>query len=86
MKSAKYMSSENLQNVGLIKKMPSYDPDAEILSLALTIPSWINSIKMVYEQADFKRAGTLAKYKLAEELETLKNTADKAIYAAKEKK
>ena len=28
-----------------IKQMPAYDPDAEIISLALTIPSWIDSIK-----------------------------------------
>ena len=27
-----------------IKRIPSYDPDAEISSLALTIPSWIASI------------------------------------------
>ena len=28
-----------------IKQMPAYDPDAEIISLTLTIPSWIDSIK-----------------------------------------
>lgn len=28
-----------------IKQMPAYDPDADIISLTLTIPSWIESIK-----------------------------------------
>jgi hypothetical protein len=36
-----------------VKDMPAYDPDAEISSLTLTIPSWISSIertKLVYIQ------------------------------------
>ena len=28
-----------------IKQMPAFDPDAEIISLTLTIPSWVDSIK-----------------------------------------
>ena len=30
-----------------IRKMPEYDPDAELNSLSLTLPSWINSINRI---------------------------------------
>lgn len=36
-----------------IRDMPKYDPDAEISSLTLTIPSWISSIDRVREKTDF---------------------------------
>lgn len=32
-----------------VKVTPGYDPDAEISSLSLTIPSWINSIESVHK-------------------------------------
>ena len=31
-----------------IRKMPEFDPDAELTSLSLTLPVWINSISRVY--------------------------------------
>ena len=36
-----------------IKDMPAYDPDAEINSLSLTIPSWASSIDRVRNNVDF---------------------------------
>ena len=36
-----------------IKNMPVFDPDAEIASLTLTIPSWISSIERTRTNADF---------------------------------
>ncbi len=37
---------------GEIKKMPMYDPDADIMSIAMTIPSWINAINRAVEHTD----------------------------------
>ena len=35
-----------------IKQMPKYDPDADVSSLALTIPSWSDSIRRVRTRTD----------------------------------
>jgi hypothetical protein len=37
-----------------VKDMPSYDPDAEISSLTLTIPSWCSSLSRTISHADLK--------------------------------
>lgn len=54
-----------------LKKKPVYDPDAEISSLALTMPSWSSSIIRVTESTDFKRISKDAKNKLLVELHNL---------------
>ena len=59
-----------------IKQMPEYDPDAEISSLALTIPSWIKSIERTVNNADFKSATVPAKDKLKEQLRALWRAAE----------
>ena len=49
----KHMNQRNKKkiqsNIPEIRKMPEYDPDAELTSLSLTLPVWINSINRVYE-------------------------------------
>ena len=37
-----------------VKDMPSYDPDAEISSLTLTIPSWCSSLSRAISHADLQ--------------------------------
>ena len=54
-----------------IKDIPEYDPDAEISSLALTIPSWISTIDRVQKTADMEKASTNAKIQLEKELNSL---------------
>lgn len=54
-----------------IKDMPEYDPDAEILSLIFTIPSWIESLDRVLSLDTYKVASPKAKVKLKEELKNL---------------
>ena len=44
---AKKMPKQNYEPKIAIKDMPPYDRDAEITTLSLTIPSWINSMKRV---------------------------------------
>lgn len=68
-----------------IKDMPSYDPDAEISSLTLTIPSWISSIDRSLSTADFNKISAKAKTKLQNELENLKYTINVMLLAVEEK-
>lgn len=68
-----------------IKDMPAYDPDAEISSLALTIPSWISSINRTLSMADFNKASNNAKRKLQNELKNLESTVNVMLLATEEK-
>ncbi len=49
---------------GSIKEIPSYDPDAEISALALTIPSWISSINRTHSVTDLSSTTGDARRKL----------------------
>lgn len=51
-----------------IKKLPEYDPDAEITSLTLTIPSWIGSINRALNNSDLTKVSRPAKRKLKDQL------------------
>lgn len=55
-----------------IKEIPEYDPDAEIASLALTIPSWISSIERTKNTADFSKTTKPARTKLLGSLSSLR--------------
>lgn len=67
--------SENEEGIGSIKKMPEYDPDAEITSLSLTIPSWKSSIQRI-TSIDLSQSSSRSKEDLCNELYDL----DDAIY------
>lgn len=47
-----------------IKNMPPYDPDSEVTELALTIPTWSNSIERVRTGMNTQFVSTNAKRKL----------------------
>lgn len=51
-----------------IKKQPAYDPNAEIASLSLTIPSWNGTIKRVTQNTDFTKTSKEARQKLLRQL------------------
>lgn len=55
-----------------IRKMPKYDPDAEISSLTLTIPSWVSSIERSHKNTDFSKISASASNKLTRQLSILK--------------
>lgn len=61
---------------GSVKDMPAYDPDAEISSLALTIPSWVSSIDRTRSIANLSKISCNARCKLEKELLNLKETID----------
>ena len=69
-----------------VKDMPTYDPDAEINSLAFTIPSWNNTIRRLYSSDKLKEASALAKNKLAMELYRLAGVSEQLAAILKDVK
>lgn len=61
---------------GIIKDMPTYDPDGEVYSLALTIPSWIGFINRTQSVSDFTTVNESAEAKLLYELDRLVYTIE----------
>ncbi|MBP3731360.1 MAG: hypothetical protein J6I40_07830 [Mailhella sp.] len=55
-------------DAGSIKNMPRYDPDAELKSLSLTMPSWVSSIQRVAGSSSIEESTESARRVLAEEL------------------
>ena len=70
--------------LGAIKEMPKHDPDAEIMSLALTIPSWAGSMNRVYNTTKFDELSDDAKKKIACELDRFCEAIDKLYFAIEE--
>ena len=69
--------SRKKDKVPEIRKMPRYDPDAEISSLALTIPSWVSSIERAAERTNFAKISPKASDKLKEQLRILQSSVEK---------
>lgn len=61
----------------VIKQMPKFDPDAELSSLSLTIPSWCSSIERVMNVTDFQRSSKEGKKRLKIQLSNLMTVIDK---------
>ncbi len=66
-----------------IKDMPEYDPDAEVIGLTLTIPSWSSSIDRI-GRSDLDNVSASARAKLFNALTDLQNTIVSMISAIKE--
>ena len=56
-----------------IKDMPVYDPDAELIGMALTIPSWVSSLERLEQKTKLDDVSPKAKLRLIRELATLDN-------------
>ena len=59
-----------------VKDMPPYDPDAELVGLTLTIPSWVSSLDRLQQNISLDKVTPRAKLQLIKALVTLD---DKAI-------
>ena len=59
------------ESVPTVKDMPAFDPDADINSLTLTIPSWISSINRVHTKTDLSIISSQARKRLINELYSL---------------
>lgn len=66
-----------------VKDMPSYDPNAEIASLTLTIPAWVSSIRRVNRSVDFNAVSFDAKQSARTELIRLKNEVEAVLHTIK---
>ena len=63
--------------------MPEYDPDAEVIGLTLTIPSWSSSIDRI-GRSDLDNVSASARARLFNALTDLQNTIVSMISAIKE--
>ena len=72
--------------VGSVKDMPDYDPDAPVLSLAFTIPSWVSSINRTCKSADMIAITNDARSRLEKELTNLNSAVDTILQAIREVK
>lgn len=66
-----------------IKDMPEYDPDAEVVGLTLTIPSWSSSINRIIH-SDFEEVSDKAKKELRSALLDLRDTIANMMSAIRE--
>lgn len=57
-----------------IRLMPVYDPDAEISSMALTIPSWVSSMERAHNRTDYSKTSVTARINLVKQLAILERT------------
>jgi len=55
-----------------VKDVPAFDPDAEIVGLALTIPSWLSSLERVRKAMDPSIASEKSKQMLSVSLHNIK--------------
>lgn len=79
--SWKKLVSKASQNVNrdtqemAIQQMPEYDPDSAVMTLILTIPSWIGSMKRISAYSSLSEISENARNSLYYQLEMVKNTA-----------
>lgn len=64
-----------------VKDMPQFDPDAEFNSLALTIPSWVQSLGRIHAAVKIPLTTEAGRRRLREALHRLVTAADKLCSA-----
>ena len=67
-----------------VKDMPAFDPDSEVASLSLTIPTWNTSIDRVFTNTDLHAISDKARTQLKAELLTLRDSVDLVLLAIEE--
>jgi len=67
-----------------IKQLPKFDPDAEVSSLTLTIPSWISSMSRTKKNTVFETTTPEARARLRIQLSNLKSAIDELMSLTKE--
>ena len=66
------LEKQSKKSIGLtVKDTPKYDPDAQVMGLAYTIPSWVNTIQRVLISDKFHIISKTALKKLLKELSIL---------------
>ena len=67
-----------------VKDMPEFDPDANYIKLALTVPSWVNIIIKTKETTDITIVSDRAKQKLTNVLTVLQSISTELLNLIKE--
>lgn len=78
--TARDANGETISTVS-VKDMPTYDPDAEVSGLTLTIPSWSGSIDRVIRETDLDVVSANARERLASALRRLGNKVAETLAA-----
>lgn len=73
-------------NAPSVKDMPQYDPDAEINSLTLTIPSWKSSIERTKSHADLNAISPEARKRVLQALFDLRTAVSDMMITIQEEK
>jgi hypothetical protein len=68
-----------------IKNTPPYDPDSQVIVLALTIPSWVSMVESVFMNTVLHKVSKAARKRLINELMKLTDTAETMIALLHEK-
>ena len=69
-----HKSKRNVGKVAGIRKMPEYNPDAEVNSLCMTMDSWVSSIERVKKSENFGKISGKASLQLMNKLTFLQHT------------
>ena len=67
-----------------IRQMPKYDPEAEISSLILTIPSWVSSMERAHSRTNYALVSADSRGKIRSQLSTLTRIIAKIMRAIEE--
>lgn len=82
----KMLSERSVNSIQVkVKEMPAYDPDADISSLAYTIPAWVSSLERTFSLVDFNKITPQARLRVQDELKKLKETIDIMLEATEVK-
>ncbi len=80
----KRRAESNAAGQSSVKDVPTYDPDGEVASLSLTIPSWNSSIDRVFNQTNLNEISDKARAQLKSELLALRDSVDIILLAIEE--
>ena len=80
----KRRAESNAAGQSSVKDVPTYDPDGEVASLSLTIPSWNSSIDRVFNQTNLNEISDKARAQLKTELLALRDSVDIILLAIEE--
>ena len=68
------ISPKQIDEEPKIRQMPEYDPDAQISSITLTIPSWVSSMERAHKRTDYSKTTPSARINLVKQLAILERT------------
>lgn len=76
--------AQTMATMPSVKDVPAHDPDGEVASLSLTIPSWNSSIGRVFNKTNLQEVSDKAKTQLRVELLSLRDSIDLILLAIEE--